>query len=106
MANSTTDSKFAKDVLQSKKLVLVDFWAEWCGPCRQLGPTIDEIAKEMKDVVDVFKMDIDANPDTPTRYGIRSIPTLILVKDGQLIEGKLGALPKHEIVNWINAHSK
>lgn len=105
MANNATDSNFEKNVLKSSKLVLVDFWAEWCGPCRQLTPIIDEVASEMSSVVEVFKMNVDENPDTPTEYGIRSIPTLMLFKNGAVVSTKIGSLPKSAIVDWINQNT-
>ncbi len=101
MANSTTDNNFDNDVLGSSKPVLVDFWAEWCGPCRQLTPTIDAIAEEMGDKVDVYKVNIDENPEAPSKYGVRSIPTLILFKDGKPLATKVGAAPKTTLVEWI-----
>lgn len=102
MANSTTDNQFEQDVLKASKPVLVDFWAEWCGPCRQLGPVVDDVAKEMADTIDVFKVNIDENPETPTNFGVRGIPTLILFKDGKPAATKVGALPKNALTEWIN----
>jgi len=105
MTSSVTDFDFDSKVLGSKNLVLVDFWAEWCGPCRQLGPTIDEIAMmyDKKDC-DVYKMNIDENPGTPSIYGVRSIPTLMLFKNGKHISTKVGALPKSQIISWIDEY--
>lgn len=101
MAHNISDQDFDKEVLKSSVPVLVDFWAEWCGPCRQLSPVIDEIAKEMDGKVKVVKVNIDQNPEAPTQYGVRGIPTLMLFKDGQLASTKVGALPKQKLVEWL-----
>jgi thioredoxin 1 len=98
------DGEFEKQILQSKGLKLVDFWAEWCGPCRALAPTIDALADEYKGKLDVFKMDVDANPATPTRFHIRGIPTVILFKDGQVVDQLVGAQPKDAFVASISKH--
>jgi thioredoxin 1 len=98
-----TDSSFAKDVLESSGLVLVDFWAEWCGPCKQIAPALDEISKEMGGKLTVAKINIDENPNTPTKYGVRGIPTLMLFKDGQIAATKVGASPKSAIEDWIKS---
>lgn len=97
-----TDESFEADVLKSDGVVLVDYWAEWCGPCKQIGPALEEIAKEMSGSLTVAKINIDENPQTPTSYGVRGIPTLMLFKDGQIAATKVGALPKNKIVEWIN----
>jgi len=102
-AKATTDDNFSADT--AKGLVLVDFWAEWCGPCRQLGPVVDEVAAEMGDKVKVFKMNVDENPETPSKFGVRGIPTLILLQDGELISTKVGALQKTALVSWLNDES-
>ncbi len=96
-----TDSSFEADVLTSDKPVLVDFWAEWCGPCRMIGPVVEELATQMEATISVAKINIDENPLTPTKYGIRSIPTLMLFKGGQLVSTKVGAVPKQTLENWI-----
>ena len=102
MAKETTDKTFESDVLNSSKPVLVDFWAEWCGPCRQLSPIIDELSKDKSDKIEVFKINIDQNPEVPTKHGIRGIPTLILFKDGKAIATKVGALPKSALYEWVD----
>lgn len=99
-----TDSTFEKEVLQSDVPVLVDFWAEWCGPCRGLAPKLEEIAGEMAGKVRIVKINIDENQNAPQKYGIRSIPTMILFKNGQQVEQLLGNLPKENIVEMISKH--
>ncbi len=98
---NTTDKNFKNDVLNSSKPVLVDFWAEWCGPCKQIGPALEEISDEMKDKVVIAKHNIDQEPNTPTKYGIRGIPTMLLFKGGELKATKVGASTKSNIVSWI-----
>jgi thioredoxin 1 len=98
----TSDSTFAKDVLQSEIPVLVDFWAEWCGPCRMIAPTLEEVAAEMKGRVKIVKLNIEENPGVPSQFGVRSIPTLALFKGGQAVSSKVGVMPKNKIVEWIN----
>ncbi|MDX7950986.1 thioredoxin [Lichenihabitans sp. Uapishka_5] len=96
-----TDASFQQDVLQSSEPVVVDLWAEWCGPCRMIAPALEEIAGEMKGKVKVVKLNIDENPDTTTHYGVQSIPTLLLFKNGEVFSKKVGAAPKGELQRWI-----
>ncbi|AEV91699.1 Thioredoxin [Rickettsia slovaca 13-B] len=96
------DSSFKKEVLESDLPVLVDFWAEWCGPCKMLTPIIDEISKELQGKVKVLKMNIDENPNTPSEYGIRSIPTIMLFKNGEQKDTKIGLQQKNSLLDWIN----
>ena len=97
----TTDAAFANDVLQAEKPVLVDFWAEWCGPCKSISQHLEELATEMSDQVTVMKVNIDENPQTPTKYGVRGIPTLMLFQGGEIKATKVGALPKQALKNWV-----
>ncbi len=98
----TTDASFDADVIKSTEPVVVDFWAEWCGPCKMIGPSLEEIATEMKGKVKIVKLNVDENPAVSGKLGIRSIPTLMLFKDGKLSSQKVGAAPKGELVKWIN----
>ena len=102
---STNDDNFEKDIAESKVSVLVDFWAEWCGPCKQIGPILEEIAIEHESKIKVLKINIDENPIVATDYGIRSIPTMLLFSNGELKDTKIGALPKSELEDWIRDNS-
>ena len=98
---AVTDESFEKDVLQASGPVLVDFWAEWCGPCKQIAPALEQISEELADHVTIAKVNIEDSPTTPSRYGVRGIPTLMLFKDGQMTSMKVGAMPKQKIVEWL-----
>ena len=98
-----TDSSFDDDVLNSDKPVLVDYWAEWCGPCKQIGPSLEEISDEMNGKIIVAKLNIDENPQAASKYGVKGIPTLMLFNKGELASTKVGALPKNKIVEWIKS---
>jgi len=102
MATKTvTDSSFHQDVISADKPVLVDFWAEWCGPCRMIAPALEEISRELGEQVTVAKLNIDDNPDAPAKYGVRGIPTMILFKNGQPAATKVGAAPKSALQTWL-----
>jgi thioredoxin 1 len=98
-----TDGTFDTEVLRSASPVLVDFWAEWCSPCKMIAPYLEELATEMDGKVSIAKLNIDENPQTPMKYGVRGIPTLILFKDGQVAATKIGALPKSKLKEWVES---
>src|SRR3974390_3209743 len=98
-----SDASFESDVLKSPGPVVVDFWAEWCGPCRMIAPALEEIAGQLGDKVKIVKLNVDENPKTAAKYGIQSIPTLMMFKDGQLASRQIGALPKQKLEDWIKA---
>jgi thioredoxin 1 len=99
----TTDYNFQKDVLQASKPVLVDFYADWCGPCKVIAPALEEIASQLQDKVTIAKINIDDNPNTPQNYGVRGVPTLMLFKNGQVAATKVGSMPKSKLLEWIQS---
>ena len=99
---STSDGTFENDVLKSTIPTLVDFWAEWCGPCKQIGPILEEISQEKQNKIKIVKLNIDKNPITPQQYGVRGIPTLILFKNGNLFDSKVGSMPKSSLNEWLD----
>lgn len=99
----TTDYNFQKDVLQSSKPVLVDFFADWCSPCKVIAPALEEIAAQLKEKLTIAKINIDDNPNTPQNYGVRGVPTLMLFKNGQVAATKVGAMQKTKLLEWIES---
>ena len=104
MAKEFTDANFKSDVLDSNKLSVVDFWAEWCGPCRAIGPVIEELAKEYDGKVNIGKLNVDHNPEVSMNYGITSIPAILFIKNGQVVDKQVGAVPKANLVAMLNKH--
>ncbi|MCJ7422301.1 thioredoxin TrxA [Sphingomicrobium astaxanthinifaciens] len=98
---AVTDQSFEADVLNADQPVLVDFWAEWCGPCRMIAPALEEISEELGDRLTIAKINIDENPETPGKYGVRGIPTMLLFKNGEAVAQKVGAAPKGQIQQWV-----
>ena len=101
---TVTDQSFEADVLGADKPVLVDFWAEWCGPCRMIAPALEEIAADLGEKVTIAKINIDENPDVPGRYGVRGIPTMLLFKNGEAVAQKVGAAPRSNIQQWLESN--
>lgn len=104
MAKEFNDANFQTDVIDSDKLTVVDFWAEWCGPCRAIGPVIEELSKEYEGKVNIGKVNVDVNPQVSTNYGITSIPAILFIKNGQVVDKIVGAQPKSNFVKKIEAH--
>ena len=100
-----SDASFAEDVLQSDKPVLVDFWAEWCGPCKQIGPALEDISEDMGERIKIAKVNIDESPDTPGKFHVRGIPTLMIFKEGQVVATKVGAMTKSKLAEWVEEHA-
>ena len=103
MTKQIKDNEFESEVIHSKLPVLIDFWAEWCGPCRMLSPILDQLSEEMDGKVKIVKMNIDENPETPSKFGVRGIPTMLLFKEGKQIATKVGVQPKNALQEWINS---
>ena len=101
--HAVTDATFDSEVRQSDLPVVVDFWAEWCGPCRQIGPALEELSEQYAGKVKIAKVNVDENPDLPMQFGVRGIPALFMFKGGQVVSNKIGAAPKAALANWINA---
>ena len=100
--HTVNDSNFDEEIKNSQLPVLVDFWAEWCGPCKQIGPILEEIGEAKKDKLKIFKLNVDENPQTPQKFGVRGIPTLMFFKDGKLVDTKIGSLHKNMLESWLD----
>ena len=100
----TNDKTFDQDISSISEAIIIDFWAEWCGPCKQIGPILEEISEEKKDTLKILKLNIDENPEIPQKYNVRGIPTLMMFKEGKLIDTKVGSLPKSALNEWIESH--
>lgn len=100
---SITDNEFENEVLKSDNPVIVDFWAEWCGPCKAMSPLVDELATEMGDKLKVAKVNIDENPNAPTKYGVRGIPTFMIFKNGQVVDTRVGGMSKSQLSEWVES---
>ena len=100
---NVNDQDFESEVLKADGPVMVDFWAEWCGPCKALSPIVDEVAGEMGDKIKVVKVNIDDNPNAPTQYGVRGIPTLMVFKDGQVVDTRVGGMSKSQLSEWVGS---
>ena len=100
-SKAVSDADFEAEVVKSDQPVVVDFWAEWCGPCKILSPVVDELAEEMKDKVKVVKVNIDEAPEAPTKYGVRGIPTLMIFKNGEVVDTRVGGMPKSQLTEWV-----
>ena len=101
---SVNDANFAKEVINSEQPVMVDFWAEWCGPCKTLMPIVEEVAKEMVGKIKIVKVNIEEAPEVPTKFGLRGVPTLMIFKGGKVVDTRVGGLPKSQLIDWISSH--
>jgi len=102
--HNINDNNFEEEINNSQLPVLIDCWAEWCGPCKQIGPILEEIAESKKDILKIFKLNVDENPQIPQKFNVRGIPTLLFFKDGKLLDTKVGSLPKKELETWLNSN--
>lgn len=106
MVTEVTDANFDEYVLRNKKLVLVDFWAEWCGPCKLLAPVLEQLQSDLQDKVDIYKMNVDSQARTPSKYGIKGLPTLMIFENGSLKSTKVGLQQKNDLLAWLDIHSE